>query len=302
MLFWGERVPERRVVSDLSLSQNLGALWSNRPASARHSGAPPSAGPRSSVGARDTRASAHPASDAAPPSHHAHLDDHVELSEDALSAQHEPELQPRGLATPAGNDLGALPPLGSNPSPAELKAFVSKTYDQFPPFKQVYEGRLGLNKNQALAFMYADMSRESAKDSRWQMDLETGDGSSRSWGPFQAAVTNFRGGGYDASIPNRLGLPTPDISQFKNPAVSTYAGMKRLAEGTARAHEEIGPGHPPKDYLLGSLADHNTGWVSSWKIPDWQKGYGNEVLRLMSGYLEKGHLTDNKAYWTGEPL
>jgi hypothetical protein len=179
---------------------------------------------------------------------------------------------------------------------------VSETYDLFPEFKEIYEGKLGLTKEEAMAFHYAVMSRESGKDGYWQMDLETGQGGAgHAWGPFQAAVTNFTGGGYDDDILQDTGLPTPDIDSFKDPQVSTYAGMVRLAEGVEQSIEELGSDQPAEKHLLGSIAHHNTGHVDDSNDDGWREGYGDEVLRLMDGYLD-GHMTDSKAFWTNEPI
>ncbi|MEN8906047.1 MAG: cellulose-binding domain-containing protein [Clostridiales bacterium] len=202
-------------------------------------------------------------------------------------------------------DLSILPDLSMEPTVPELKAWVSKTYDLFPQFKELYETDLAMTKDEALAFHFADMSRESGKDGYWQMNLETGiGGAGHAWGPFQAAVTNFIGGGYDADILNSLYMPTPDISQFKVPNVSTYAGMKRLAEGIEKSKSTLGTNRTTVEYLLGTLAHHNTGHATFETITNegWLQSYGNEVLRMMQGYLVGNHLTDNKAYWTTEPI
>jgi hypothetical protein len=202
-------------------------------------------------------------------------------------------------------DLSILPELSDNPTVVELKAWVSETYDLFPQFKELYEEDLAMTKDEAMAFHFADMSRESGKDGYWQMDLETGiGGAGHAWGPFQAAVTNFTGGGYDADILNRLDMPTPDISQFKVPNVSTYAGMKRLAEGIEESKETLGSNRTTVEYLLGTLAHHNTGHATLETITNegWLQSYGNEVLRMMQGYLVGNHLTDSKAFWTTEPI
>jgi hypothetical protein len=199
-------------------------------------------------------------------------------------------------------DLQNLPPLSMEPTVQKLKNWVSETYDLFPQFKEIYEGKLGLTKEEALAFHYADMSLESGKDGYWQMDLETGQGGpGHAWGPFQAAVTNFSGGGYDDSILQETGLATPNIQSFKDPQVSTYAGMNRLAEGVEQSMKELGPDQPAEKYLLGSMAHHNTGHVDSANDSGWLESYGNEGLRLMDGYLT-GHMTDSKAFWTNEPF
>ena len=208
-------------------------------------------------------------------------------------------------------DLQNLPTLSLHASTPELKRFVAATYDLFPVFKQIFEGNLGLTRMQVLAFLYADMSRESATNLPdtgkvgWNIALETafekpGD-SAHAWGPFQAAVTNFHGGGYDDQIESATGLPIPEIAQFKDPAISTFAGMKRLAEGILRSMKTFGAGEPASLYLLGSLADHNTGWPSAAKEASWLSSYGNEVLRLMQGYLHADNLTNDRVFWTGEP-
>jgi hypothetical protein len=205
-------------------------------------------------------------------------------------------------ATETASGLEDLPSLSMEPSVQELKSWVSETYDLFPEFAEIYEGELGLTKDEAMAFHYAVMSRESGKDGYWQMDLETGEGGAgHAWGPFQAAVTNFTGGGYDSDILQDTGLVTPSIDSFKDPEVSTYAGMKRLAEGVVEAMEGLGTGQSADTYLLGSIAHHNTGHVESATDSGWLEGYGDEVLRLMDGYLD-GHMSDSKAYWTGEPI
>jgi hypothetical protein len=213
---------------------------------------------------------------------------------------------------PASGSLSNLPPLALNASMSELKRFVARVYDIYPTFKLIYEKNLGLSRAQALAFMYADMSRESASNLEslggavgWNIVLETAiepaDNSAHAWGPFQAAVTNFIGGGYDSDIKNATQLPTPHISQFKNPAISTFAGMKRLAEGILISMKTFGPNQTAATYLLGSLADHNTGWASAATTPEWLDSYGNEVLRLMQGYLYGSNMTNDRVFWTGEP-
>lgn len=204
-------------------------------------------------------------------------------------------------APPSSEGLSNLPPLGKNPSNAEIKQFVSQTYDMFPQFKQIYEGKLGLSKDQALAFMFADMSRESgttkAGGKTWQMDYETGQGGpGNAWGPFQAAVTNFRGGGYDKDILNRSGLPTPDIADFKNPAVSTFAGMKRLAEGVLESAQNMGAGRSAQDYLMGAMAHHNTGNSLDGLQAHWLKFYGEEAMRFAKGFLKGDNLVNNKVF------
>jgi len=211
------------------------------------------------------------------------------------------------VQSPSGQitNLSQLPDLSMNPTVSQLKAWVSKTYDLFPQFKEVYENDLGMTKTEALAFHYADMSRESGKDGYWQMDLETGiGGAGHAWGPFQAAVTNFTGGGYDNDILNRLGMPTPTISQFKVPNVSTYAGMKRLAEGIEESKVQMGTNRTTVEYLLGTLAHHNTGHATLETITNagWLESYGNETLRMMQGYIVGNHMTDDKAFWTTEPI
>jgi len=202
-------------------------------------------------------------------------------------------------------DLSSLPDLSMNPTVSQLKAWVSEVYDLFPQFKNMYETELIMTKDEALAFHFACMSRESGKDGYWQMDLETGVGSAgHAWGPFQAAVTNFIGGGYDQDILNRLRMPTPDISQFKVPNISTYAGMKRLVEGIEETRINIGYDRSTVEYLLGTLAHHNTGHATLEIITNegWLQSYGNETLRMMQGYLVGNHLTDDKAFWTSEPI
>ncbi|MCX6131444.1 MAG: hypothetical protein NTX25_20570 [Proteobacteria bacterium] len=199
-----------------------------------------------------------------------------------------------------------LPSLSKTASTVEIKAFVLSVYDSFPVFKQIYENELGISKQQALAFMYADISRESGQDGHWQIDLETGiGGPGRAWGPFQAAVTNFTNGGYNDSrvqFRNGLtGLPVPDMAQFYDPAVSTYAGMKRLADGILTALNDFGPGKQAKIYLLGTLADHNTGWPNAALDENWLQSYGNETLRLMQGYLYGTNLSNDRAFWTFQP-
>ncbi len=195
-----------------------------------------------------------------------------------------------------------LPALSKTASNTEIKTFIGQVYDAYSPFKQVYENDLGLSKRQAMAFMFAVMSRESAQGEKWRIDLETGvGGPGHAWGPFQAAVTNFRGGGYDSTIPGFSGLPIPEMSQFYNPAVSTYVGMKRLADGVLRSVRDFGAGKEAKLYLLGTLADHNTGWPSSATEPSWVKDYGNEVLRLMQAYLYGSNMTNDRAFWTTQP-
>jgi len=211
---------------------------------------------------------------------------------------------PTNTASPA-SEWNKLPELSMNPTVVELKAWVSETYDIYPQFKQKYETELAMTKEEALAFYFADMSRESGKDGYWQMDLETGiGGAGHAWGPFQAAVTNFVGGGYDDDILNRLGMPTPDISQFKVPKVSTYAGMKRLAEGIEESRIQFGDKHTTVEYLLGTLAHHNLGHATLEIItnPGWLESYGNETLRMMNGYLIGNHMTDGKAFWTNETI
>ncbi|MBN2440504.1 MAG: hypothetical protein JXJ04_04145 [Spirochaetales bacterium] len=222
---------------------------------------------------------------------------YVELI-DTLSCQ---TVQP----TPGPGDLSSLPDLSMNPAVSQLKAWVREVYDLFPQFKNMYETELAITKDEALAFHFACMSRESGKDGYWQMDLETGIGSAgHAWGPFQAAVTNFIGGGYDHDILDRLGMPTPDISQFKVPPVSTYAGMKRLVEGIEEARINMGYNRSTVEFLLGSLAHHNTGYATLEIITNegWLQNYGNEVFRMMQGYLAGDHMTDDKAYWTSEPI
>ncbi len=196
----------------------------------------------------------------------------------------------------------SLPSLSVTASNAEIKAFVVSVYDAFPLFKQVFEAELGLSKKQALAFMYADISRETSSGERWRINLETGvGGPGHAWGPFQAAVTNFTGGGYDKDIARFTGLPVPAYGQFFDPSISSYAGMKRLAEGVLKSIRDFGPGKPAKIYLLGTLADHNTGYPSSISNEPWLKDYGNEVLRLMQGYLYGTNLTNDRAFWTYQP-
>jgi hypothetical protein len=209
-------------------------------------------------------------------------------------------------------DIGtsALPALSLTAKPSELKAFVATVYDLYPVLKQIYEDDLGLTRQQTLAFMYADMSRESAGNNastgvlEWNIGLETAvtpaDNPAHAWGPFQAAVTNFTGGGYDSQILSQTGLPTPDIKDFRNPAVSTYAGIKRLAEGVLAAIKEFGPGKPASLYLLGTLAHHNTGWCNAAQIEDWRKSYGNEVLRLMNGYFVGENMGNDRVFYTGQ--
>lgn len=207
--------------------------------------------------------------------------------------------------------LSALPSLAANASNAELKSFVAQVYDLFPTFKAIYEDDLGLSKQQALAFMYGDMSRESATNHPqsgklvWYIELETAttpdDNPAHAWGPFQAAVTNFIGGGYDSQILNKTGLPTPNMSDFKNPSVSTFAGMKRLAEGILAAIDYFGPGKNATAYLLGTLAHHNTGWVNASEEKVWRDTYGNEVLRLSQAYQVGSNMNNDVVFWTGQP-
>jgi hypothetical protein len=207
--------------------------------------------------------------------------------------------------TPGTGDLSSLPDLSMNPTVPQLKTWVSEVYDLFPQFKNMYETELAMTKDEALAYHFACMSRESGKDGYWQMDLETGiDTAGHAWGPFQAAVTNFIGGGYDHDILDRLGMPTPEISQFKVPNISTYAGMKRLVEGIEEARINMGYDRSTVEFLLGSLAHHLTGYATLEIITNegFLQNYGNEVLRMMQGYLVGEHLTDDKAYWTSEPI
>lgn len=210
---------------------------------------------------------------------------------------------------PKSTDSLNLPSLSVNASTKEIKAFIAKVYDQIPLFKSIYEQDLGLTRSQALAFMYADISRESGKDGYWQIALETGlgkdekgrDNSAHAWGPFQAAVTNFFGAGYDDEVLVATGLPVPNISLFKDPATSTYAGMKRLAEGILKAAVDFGSGKEAKTYLLGTLAHHNTGHTNAALEAQWISFYGAETLRLMQGYLAKSNLINDRAFWTTEP-
>jgi hypothetical protein len=204
---------------------------------------------------------------------------------------------------PKNGDLSQLPSLSTQASNADIKQFVITVYHLFPVFSQVYEVELGLSEAQALAFMYADMSRESAGDHGWQIALETGWGSAgHAWGPFQAAVTNFYGGGYDSVVEDGTGLPIPDMSKFFDPPTSTYAGMKRLADGILNAIKVLGPGKSAKDYMLATLADHNTGVIQSATDPGWLGFYGTPVLEMMDGYLYKGaNLTNNFYISNGEP-
>lgn len=51
--------------------------------------------------------------------------------------------------------------LSANATDTEIKAFVKKLYESDPIFKEIFEDELGLSEDEALAFMYADMSRES---------------------------------------------------------------------------------------------------------------------------------------------
>lgn len=198
--------------------------------------------------------------------------------------------------------LEKLPFLGVNESVSKAKIWVRNVYDIFPQFSEIYEGRLGLTKDEALAFHYGVMSRESGKDNYWQMTLETGwGGPGHAYGPFQAAVTNFIGGGYDKEILDLTGLPKLYIKDFRDPKISAFAGMKRLAEGVLQAYAELGSSLNKEDYLLASMAHHNEGHVSVYKDVDWQIYYGNEVLRLARAYL-RNHLYDDKAFWTGEPI
>ena len=158
--------------------------------------------------------------------------------------------------------------------------------------------------------MFADMSRESAtnhpvtKKLVWYIELETAitppDNSAHAWGPFQAAVTNFKGGGYDSQILNQTGLEIPSMSDFKNPAISTFAGMKRLAEGIIASAKYFGPNKGATSYLLGTLAHHNTGWVNAAEQGVWRDTYGNEVLRLMQGYLHADNMINDTVFWTGQ--
>ncbi len=199
-----------------------------------------------------------------------------------------------------------LPSLRIDASNKEIKTFVAQVYDAVPTFRRVYEGELGLTRQQALAFMFADMSRESAQGERWRIDLETGvGGPGHAWGPFQAAVTNFKGSAFekDLGLYHHTGLPILDMSQFKDPASSTYMGMKRLADGVLRSIKDpkIGLGRSAKDYLLGTLADHNTGWPSSALDAAWQRDYGLEVLRLMQAYQFGENMTNDRAFWTTQP-
>lgn len=206
--------------------------------------------------------------------------------------------------------LEGLPELSVSASNADLKAFVAKVYDQFGTFKQIYETDLGLTREQALSFMYGDMSRESATNHPstgklvWYIELETAmtpeRNSAHAWGPFQAAVTNFTGGGFDNDILNKTGLPTPTISDFKNPAISTFAGMKRLAEGIVAAGEHFGPNKSASMYLLGTLAHHNTGWVNAAEQKEWRDGYGNEVLRLAQAYRVGSNMSNDVIFYTGQ--
>ena len=202
---------------------------------------------------------------------------------------------------PSGS-LSQLPSLSASAGNSDLKAFVATVYQTFPVFSQVYQAELGLTEPQALAFMFADMSRESAGGSGWQINLETGQGSSgQAWGPFQAAVTNFTGGGYDSSIEDGTGLPIPNMAQFQDPATSTYAGMKRLADGILNAMKVFGTGQPAQAYLLGTLADHNTGWPQSSTQSSWLNSYGYPVLTMMQAYLaQTGNLTNNYVIGNGQ--
>ncbi len=210
----------------------------------------------------------------------------------------------QGIPYPEASLTLQLPSLRLDASNLEIKQFVAKVYDAIPTFAKVYEGELGLTRTQALAFMYADMSRESASGERWRIDLETGiGGPGHAWGPFQAAETNYRGGAYDKDIGlyHHTGLPILPMSQFKDPASATYTGMKRLADGVLRSIKEFGPGRPAQDYLLGTLADHNTGWPKSALDANWQKDYGLEVLRLMQAYQFGNNMKNDRAFWTTQP-
>lgn len=212
---------------------------------------------------------------------------------------------------PTSGDLASLPPLSVNATASELKVYVAKLYDQFPTFKEIYERDLGLTREQTLSFLYGDMSRESATNHpvtgklTWYIELETAitppGNSAHAWGPFQAAVTNFIGGGFDKEILNKTGLPTPNMSDFRDPAISTFAGMKRLAEGIIAATEHFGPNKPASLYLLGTLAHHNTGWANSAEQQVWREGYGNEVLRLAQAYRFGSNMTNDVVFYTGQP-
>lgn len=223
--------------------------------------------------------------------------------------------------------LSKLPPLKEDASTPEIKKFVSDVYDLCGLFKEIYEGQLKLSKGQALAYMFSDMSRESfgsakagtddcggnwkdigGKD-RWRITLETSlDGRCSSstpnpghaWGPFQAAVTNFKGGGFDSEIKNKTGLPTPDIKDFKTPNISTFAGMKRLLEGIVASFDSIGPNRSAIWYLQGALAHHNNGWVNSMQSGDWITTYGNDVTKKIPIYVKGDNLTNDVAFYTGQ--
>jgi hypothetical protein len=214
------------------------------------------------------------------------------------------------LSYPRQGELSKLPSLDKDPKPEVLKVFVAKVYDSYPIFKQVYERDLKLTRTQALAFMYADMDRESAGNHPstgamvWKVDLETGNGdpkdSARAWGPFQAAITNYIGGGYDDQILNASGLPTPTMADFYNPSVSTFTGMKRLLEGIIKAREYFGPNKEVAKYLLGTLAHHNTGWVNATEQATWLTSYGYEVLQHMQAFQAGDNMTNSKIFYTGQ--
>ena len=212
------------------------------------------------------------------------------------------------LELAASGSLSSLPQLDAQASASQIKAFVAKVYDAYPQFKQIFEKTLGMNRQQTLGFMYATMSRESAGDVgggaiNFHIKLETGQGGAgHAWGPFQAAVTNFTGGGYDQGIQRYSGLPVPSMNDFFNPAISTYAGMKRLADGILNSmrSQYFGTDKSASQYLLGTLADHNTGYPSAANDGSWLNDYGNEVLRLMQGYEFGSNLTNDRVFWTNQ--
>ena len=211
---------------------------------------------------------------------------------------------------PAQGDLKNLPALSVQANNRDLKVFVAQVYDQFPTFQEIYEKGLSLTREEALSFMYGDMSRESATNHPvtgklvWYIELETATSPpgnpAHAWGPFQAAVTNFLGGGYDSEILSKTGLPTPTINDFRDPAISTFAGMKRLVEGIVAAAEYFGPNKPSSLYLLGTLAHHNTGWVNSAEQQTWRDGYGKEVLRLAQAYRFGSNMKNDIIFYTGQ--
>ncbi|MES2663469.1 MAG: hypothetical protein V4629_09230 [Pseudomonadota bacterium] len=199
--------------------------------------------------------------------------------------------------------------LSPNASDTELKAFVKQIYASDSRFAKTFEQDLGLSQEEALAFMFADMSRESAVGTGWSIGLETQAGSTNgahAKGVFQAGITTYEGGGYGNEF-NGTGLPRPSFSDFNDPAINTYAGMFRLVEAIQETRNpqtifgEVGvDDKSSKGILTGALAHHNTGWIKDANDAGWRNNYSDQVFVMMNEYLKGDNLNNETVFWTNQ--